>query len=165
MVLRGDDDDDTSGKSTVAGRKTVKVVEATNEDEANKGVDGEAGLGTTVAALMLLCPGSLKETLRGAQASLETVADGLDFVHGTLNWKEENTTWGVVGATVVSAAVFQWVHFSTWLQVLGVTFLLSGTSAFRLAIMLLSGTAGEISGRLLKGQSVELWLERDESLS
>jgi hypothetical protein len=146
-VLRGEEGE---------GKEETEIEEEEEEEEA--------GLGTTVAALMLLCPGWLKETLRGTQASLDTLANALDMCHGMLHWKEENTTWGIVGATVVSAMVFYWVRFSTWLQLLGVTFLLSGTSVFRLAVMLLSGTAGEISGRLLQGPSIELWLRREEKV-
>ena len=157
LVLHGDD------CATGVRGEDLQVCVASASKKGDDGGDskddnGEAKLGATVSALMLLCPGWLKETLRQAQASLGATADGLDMVHGMLTWKDDNVTWGVVGATVLSGLLFYAVHISTWLQFLGVAFLLSGTSGFQLVIMLLAGTAGEISEKLLQGPSIDQWL-------
>ena len=119
--------------------------------------ENEASMGPTVSALMLLCPGWLKETLRGAQATLKTVADALDMVHELLTWKNERITYGFSVGIIISAIVFYVVHFSAWLHLIGLVFLLSGTSFFQLVILLLSGAAGSI-GDVLQPPSIDDWI-------
>eukprot|EP00440_Ansanella_granifera_P005377 gb/GFBE01005834.1/.p1 GENE.gb/GFBE01005834.1/~~gb/GFBE01005834.1/.p1 ORF type:complete len:609 (+),score=86.73 gb/GFBE01005834.1/:1-1827(+) len=148
-------DDSQEGAAAAAGTPASKAEEASPKE--NHDYD-EAQLGGAVQRLCMVLPTSLKDTCRGYQPTLRTVADGLQMVHDIFVW-DHAASPAVFGAMLAFALLCEVLRIDVLLVVLGSTIMFV-TSPLLPA---LAGLLAYVRWLRVKGQPKE-WEMRNDYL-